>query len=307
MKTLDSTTVFVIIVTFLGKKWYDRCFLSLRESTIPIHIVVIDNASNDGSVEYICSTYPEVVLIESKENLGFGQANNIGMKYALEHGADYLFLLNQDTAIEPDSIKGLVSLHSKHPEYGILSPMHLTGDMNHLNILFFDGKPRPNYHLINDLFFGRIQDIYDESYINAAAWLIPRSVLLEVGGFCPLFRHYEEDDDYLNRVAYHGFRIGLCPKIRIIHDHTNLDNPFLRKNERYLHEQQLLVDLVNINKPDRINNRLRSFLRNSIYLVFKGRIADAKSSWLDFKYILSQKHTIRGARKENIKSQPSWL
>ena len=88
--------LFVIIVTYKGKQWYDRCFTSLRESTLPVQTIVVDNASNDGSVEYIKEHYPEIHLIESEENLGFGKGNNLAIRYAYEHGCDYVFLLNQD-------------------------------------------------------------------------------------------------------------------------------------------------------------------------------------------------------------------
>ena len=82
--------LFVIIVTYKGKQWYDRCFTSLRESTVPVQTIVVDNASEDGSVEYIREHYPEIVLMENKENLGFGQANNLAMRYALDHDCDYV-------------------------------------------------------------------------------------------------------------------------------------------------------------------------------------------------------------------------
>ena len=83
---MNDTKLFVIVVTYKGHQWYDRCFTSLRESELPIQTIVIDNASNDGTVEYIREHFPEIHLIESKENLGFGRANNIGMRYALDHG-----------------------------------------------------------------------------------------------------------------------------------------------------------------------------------------------------------------------------
>ena len=91
-----SVKLFVIIVTYKGQQWYDRCFGSLRRSSIPVTPVVIDNASSDGSVAYIREHFPESVVFEESENLGFAKANNIGMRYALDQGADYVLLLNQD-------------------------------------------------------------------------------------------------------------------------------------------------------------------------------------------------------------------
>ena len=59
--------IFAIIVTYKGQQWYDRCFTSLRNSSIPVQTIVVDNASDDGTVEYIRENFPEIHLIESKE------------------------------------------------------------------------------------------------------------------------------------------------------------------------------------------------------------------------------------------------
>ena len=131
----NAVKLFVIVVTYKGKRWYDHCFTSLRNSTIPIQTIVVDNASNDGTVEYIKENYPEIILIESKENLGFGKANNMAMRYALDHECDYVFLLNQDAwLVQSNCIRQLVDLSEKHPEYGILSPMHLSADRLKINM-----------------------------------------------------------------------------------------------------------------------------------------------------------------------------
>lgn len=71
--------VFVIVVTYNGRKWYDRCFLSLRESQYPVTTIVIDNASSDDTVDYLTTNYPELIIFASSKNVGFGQANNMGM------------------------------------------------------------------------------------------------------------------------------------------------------------------------------------------------------------------------------------
>ena len=110
--------LFAIVVTYKGYRWYERCFTSLRQSTIPVQTIVVDNASNDGTVEYIKEYFPEIHLIDSGENLGFGRANNIAMRYALDQGCDYVFLLNQDAWVEPDTFERLVKIHQRHPGYG---------------------------------------------------------------------------------------------------------------------------------------------------------------------------------------------
>ena len=184
---MSRMEVFVIIVTYKGKQWYDRCFGSLRQSTIPVQVIVVDNASDDGTIEYIKEHYPEIILIESKENLGFGRANNMAMRYALDHNCDYVFLLNQDTWIEPNAIEELVRIHEEHPDFGVLSPMHLRSNRKSLYIQIENGRTNHGNKLLADCYFNQLEDVYPFSYVNAAAWLLPRNTLDIVGGFDPIF------------------------------------------------------------------------------------------------------------------------
>ena len=112
--------IFVIIVTYKGMRWYDKCFTSLRESTMPVQTVVVDNTPGEDDAKYIKENYPEIHIIKTDENLGFGKANNLGMRYALDHGCDYVFLLNQDAWIETNTLGELVRIAEKYPEYGLL-------------------------------------------------------------------------------------------------------------------------------------------------------------------------------------------
>ena len=128
--------VVVVIVTYNGMKWYRDCFDSLRNSSIALDIIVVDNNSSDETVDFIRNNYPEICLVENKKNLGFGQANNIGFNYAIEKKADYVFLLNQDAWIKTNTIYGLVELMQKQPEYGILSPMQINKSEDKLDLPF---------------------------------------------------------------------------------------------------------------------------------------------------------------------------
>ena len=110
--------ILVIIVSYNFERWIDRCLNSLRQSEQQADVVVIDNASQDRTVSLIESRYPEVRLIKSKENLGFGRANNIGMKIALKEGYDAVFLLNQDAWIDAKVLGELSELSRSHPRYG---------------------------------------------------------------------------------------------------------------------------------------------------------------------------------------------
>src|SRR4051812_40126509 len=121
------TNIFTIIVTYNGSKWISKCLKSLFDSTLPLKIIVIDNASADDTCEKIRNGFPEVNLIESSFNLGVCKANNRGIKKAFDVGATHFFLLNQDAWIEPDTIEKLVAQQQENTEYAVLSPLHLNG------------------------------------------------------------------------------------------------------------------------------------------------------------------------------------
>ncbi len=74
--------ILVIIVTYNAMQWAERCFASLRKSTVKPDMLVVDNGSNDGTQEYIQQHFPEVIFHQSRDNLGFGKANNLGLHYA---------------------------------------------------------------------------------------------------------------------------------------------------------------------------------------------------------------------------------
>ena len=214
--------IYAIVVTYNGKKWYDRCFGSLRDSETPVETIVIDNASSDGTVEYIKAHFPNVHLIESKENLGFAKANNIGIRYVIDNNADYVFLLNQDAWVEKDTLTELLRTFEDNENVGIASPMHLNGSCTALDKRFahYMGE-----EFASDAFLQKTKHYYKRPFINAAAWLIGRSCIETVGGFdTMLFYHYGEDDNYCQRVLYHGFNIIADSRCTICHDREDNEN-----------------------------------------------------------------------------------
>jgi len=213
-------TVTTIIVTYNGLQWIDGCLKSVRGSLYPSGIHVIDNGSTDGTPAFIRDHYPEVQLTASSRNLGFGQANNIGMKQALDEGADYVFLLNQDAFVEPGTIGSLIKAHAADPSLGVISPLHLNGKGNAMDANFLEyflrsavGEWAEAILLDKDR-----QSLIRTDFVNAAAWLITADCLKTTGGFDPIFFHYGEDDNYAQRVRYWGFDMGVFTGTSIRHD-----------------------------------------------------------------------------------------
>lgn len=238
----------VVIVTYNPKQWLDKCLSSLKNSTIDLKVIVVDNKSTDGSPGLIKNNFPEVNLIEEDENIGFGRANNIGIKKALDDGAQYVFLLNQDAWIEPNTIENLIVAQQKEPEYGIVSPMHLNGKGDALDYKFsLYIKPSNCKNLYSDIYLKKIKTtIYDVGFVNAAAWLISRDCIEKVGGFNPSFFHYGEDDNYIQRIKYHSFKLGVLPNCNIFHDResTSQKNIYF-KDEMVLYKRLLVLKFSN--------------------------------------------------------------
>lgn len=298
--------IFVIVVSYNGKQWYDRCFESLRASKLPVQVVVIDNASSDNMAEYIQQNYPEIILIESDKNLGFGLANNKGMRYALDHEADYVFLLNQDAWIEPDTLGELVRIHQEHAEYGILSPVHLNAEKNAIEVLLLNriaDYKTTDPQLINDLYFNRLSDVYNTSYVNAAAWFLPRKTLETVGGFDPFFYHYGEDDNYLNRVFYHQMKAGICPKLRIVHDASPIRNLYFEREDEIL----MMIGYTNVNNKMPLQIEMRNILQTIITSALKLRIKRAHTCWRQFIFIYKNRESIQNSVRLNKAVGQTWL
>lgn len=299
----NQPKIFVVIVTYKGQRWYDKCFTSLRESTIPLQTVVVDNTPGEEDAEYIKTHFPEVHLIKTNENLGFGRANNLGMRYALDNGCDYVFLLNQDAWIEPNTIEKLISIAEKNPEYGILSPIHMNASKDQINMMYYDDNH--NSDLVSDLYCGHHKDLYPVRYVNAAAWLMPRKTLETVGGFCPLIYMYGEDDDYLNRMKYHRMGVCICSDARIVHD-TAIKLEESKQNSRIANEVPL-TQYLDITKkivlPNVRKHHLWKYLLNSI------RRNKAKRDYYKTQYDYLKEHMegIIACRTQHMQKQANWL
>ena len=301
--------LYVIIVTYKGQRWYERCFNSLRQSTIPTQTIVVDNASNDGTVEFIKEHYPEIHLIESKENLGFGRANNIAMRYVLDQDCDYVFLLNQDAWVEPDTLERLVDIAARYPEYGIVAPLQLNKERTKVlygvvDFLTYPGKI--NHQMISDLLLGREEEIYSVGEINAAAWLLPRHTLETVGGFDPIFLHYGEDWNYLSRVLFHKMKVGVVPHVGVVHDcreHVDRPDGYVMNSEKWL-----LLRSTDLLYPDtQVDDMIRHYRRMAMVKAFAFHKATFIENRDAYRFLKKNRERIVESRNHNKNVGANWL
>lgn len=227
MEALVNTQprVLAVVVTYNAMRWADRCLGSLLRSSLKPAVLVVDNGSSDGTREHVRSAFPEVRLECRPENPGFGAANNIGLRMALEEGFDFVYLMNQDAWVEEDTLELLAAAH--RPEFGVLSPVQNTAE----------GAPDANFQRWCGRSLRRagaqpgktsmdaVPGIVEAPFVMAAHWLVSRGALRKVGGFSPAFRQYGEDDNYIDRLHWHGFSCGVVPAASAVHDRSGRSLP----------------------------------------------------------------------------------
>ncbi|OBQ55611.1 glycosyl transferase family 2 [Tamlana sp. s12] len=289
---------FVIIVTYNGMPWIKRCL----ESCDKYSTVVIDNDSNDETVAFVKKQFPEVKVLVQDKNLGFGQANNLGISYALKKGAEHVFLLNQDAYLFPDTIEVLLDFQKRNPLYWVLSPLHVQGDEKRLdrkfsNYMSFDKNP----DFYSDFVLGNtLKEVYPVPFVNAAAWLLSKKCLATVGGFDPIFYHYCEDDNYCQRVLYHGGNVGVVPTTKVIHDRENRKSQLIKPfSEAYYSNKvrQFKYIHANVNSFNEagLNRKLEFYKKLLIKAILKGSLSQ-------FVYLKQELKLIKQAKLEIVES-----
>lgn len=311
--------VSVIIVTYNAMKWAERCFTSLRNSSVPVKCITIDNGSTDGTQEYIKTHFPEVDFIQSPDNSGFGKANNIGIEKAYKEGADFFYLMNQDAWIFPDSIQQLLNVYNAYPDnnkIGILSPMHLDGSEKKFDLHFEDylAKDLRHNRMLSDIYFGEAKAYYEIGFVNAAHWAIPRRIIEKVGGFNPYFFHGAEDYEYVNRITYFGFKTVVCTQSKVVHDTvqsfykkepTNREE--LLKNKRLSMIMQRETKYLDPNYPFDTKKEKNALLTFALKMGAKGNISEYKFYKEQYQYFSKKFKEIETARKTSMTAQHPFL
>ena len=211
----DIAEVSVIILNYNGLSYLKDCLTSLRAQTYPnFKIIVCDNASKDNSVEFLTKNYPEITLIRNQRNLGFAEGNNVAINYALKQEADYIFLLNNDTAMEPDALYKLVEVAESDESFGIVGPLVL--DLK-------DKKTFQEAGMSIDKFGFPMQEkssnqaVSEVFFVSGCAMLMKKTVLQTVGAFDDDYFMFAEDLDLCWRAQLAGYKIVVSKASRVYH------------------------------------------------------------------------------------------
>jgi len=224
-------TVSVIILNWNGKQFLDDCLSSLRRQTFTdFEVILVDNGSRDGSVDFIRRNFKDFVrLIENKTNYGFARGNNIGISYATGR---YIVLLNNDTRTDPDFLKELVVVAEEYPRVGMCaakvyldSGQRIIDTAGHL--IYRDGLNRGRGRLEPDT--GQYDTTEEVLFPSGSAALYKKEMLDEVGLFDEDFFAYGDDTDIGMKARLAGWACLYVPKAVVYHKYsgsTSAYSPF---------------------------------------------------------------------------------
>lgn len=217
-----SKRVCVVVLNWNGREDVLECLESLEAIDYDDYwILMADNGSEDGSVEAVREKHPEVEILELGRNLGFAGGNNAGMRRAFAEGADYVHLINNDTAVEPDYLKELVAALEADPQAGTAGSKIMYHSEPE-RIWFAGGKinwlRNKGEHIgLDQIDEGQHDRLGEVGYLTGCSLLIKREVLEKVGFLAEDYFLYYEDADYSLRVKRAGYRNLYVPTSKIYH------------------------------------------------------------------------------------------
>ena len=233
--------VLIVILCYNGADYLRDCLSSLDKINYPndsFEILVVDNASTDNSVEYLKSNWLKVKVIINQQNLGFAAGNNVGFRYAIQQGFDYVYLLNQDTAVDPNFLAEVVKVGERDRQIGaVQSKLLLAQDKTKINSIgneihylgfgFAGGHKTPDENIIDK----------EITYPSGGASLWSTDALKTVGLFNEEFFMYHEDLDLGWRLGLAGYKVRLAAKSIVYHKYEfskSIKKFYLMERNRYL-------------------------------------------------------------------------
>lgn len=229
---IAGTNVSILIVSFNTRQLTLDCLRSVYAETkgISFEVIIVDNASNDGSADAIAEKYPQAELVRSKENLGFAGGNNLAAERA---NGEYLLLLNPDTVVLSGAIQELVAFAKLQSSAGIYGgrTFHVDGTLNPFSCwrratiwsIFCRGVGLSSIFRFSSLFdsetYGRWprDTVREVDLISGCFFLIRKEIWDRLGGFDTSFFMYCEEADLCLRARALGIRCLICPDAQIIH------------------------------------------------------------------------------------------
>jgi GT2 family glycosyltransferase len=254
----------VIILSWNGMDYLEDCLSSVLTQDYPdFEVIVVDNASTDGSADFVAERYPQVRLIRNRQNLGFAAGNNVGLRAAT---GDVLVLLNQDTVVQTGWLAALVAACLTDPDIGIVGSKALypDGSIQHAGG-YVSERGEGIHYGYRQADEGQFDQMQDVDYVSGTALGITRAAFESIDeldeGFVPV---YFEDVDWCYRARGAGFRVVYAPEAVLVHKEASSTT-------------ELVYDRVYVFE----RNRLRFVLKHWPTDQLRDRFLPAERHWLE--------------------------
>ncbi len=278
-------SVFIIILNWNG--WQDtvECIESCRQLVYPdFSILIVDNGSSDGSEAILRNRFHDLELLQTGSNLGFAEGNNVGIRHALRQGAEYIWLLNNDTVVEPGTLSELVSAMDENRMAGMAgSKIRYFDEPERLWYAGASLDERTPYRCshrgLNEVDHGQYDTIAETGYITGCSLLARRETIEGIGLLDEAMFLYFEDTDWCARARRSGWKMLYAPASVVYHKASASLGGMESPRMRYYLARNLLY-FIRKNHPDTFFSALWfDFFQNVAVMVKKGRFAAAAWAW----------------------------
>ena len=220
-----SPRIIVLILNWNG--WADtiECVQSVQKSCYPnFGILVVDNHSDNDSVQMLKQHLPDIEILQTEQNLGYTGGNNAGFDHLASADIDYIFVLNNDTVIDVDCLAALVDAGETHANSGIIGAFVFSypppGEFAYAGLKIPVGREVPEmapFHKDDVAHALRTGEVVSVDAAHGCAFAIKKEVLMRVGGFDPAFFAIHDEVDFSVRVRETGFDVVSTPAARVYH------------------------------------------------------------------------------------------
>jgi GT2 family glycosyltransferase len=222
---MHNPKVAIIILNWNGKEDTIECLESVKEITyLNYEILLVDNGSTDGSIECFRERYPGMEIIENTENLGFAEGNNVGIRRAMDEGADYVLLLNNDTVVDKEFLGWLVKVAESDPKIGFVGPKVYYYDYcGRKDVLNFAGGKLNiwkgiSYHIgKNEIDNGQYNEIKKVDFVEGSCLLVKNKTIQKIGLLDSVYFTYWEENDWCMKGFKAGYYAVFAPIAKIWH------------------------------------------------------------------------------------------
>jgi GT2 family glycosyltransferase len=292
---MNNPKVAIIVINWNNATDTLSCLESLSKLEYSnFDVVVIDNGSTDNSVEFLQNRFPNLKILETGANLGYSGGNNAGITWALTEGFDWVFLLNNDTILAPNSLSIMIEVAKKNSSIGILGPTVFHGDtptiiQSYGGIL--DRYWRPHHLDQNELVKGQLSQPSPVHWVSGCALLARSMMIRHIGLLDNRFYLYEEELDWCVRARHAQWSIIHVPDAHVWHWGVNNDYQPTPYVTYYMVRNHFL--LLAKHKPGKLPwvvasiNILRTMLSWSIRPKWRSKVKHRNAMWqgiLDFLF-----------------------